>query len=46
MYNKFISGLEGSSSVELMLKAEKMRKEGKRGNKSGSASQTLILLIE
>lgn len=29
MYNKFISGLEGSSSVELMLKAEKMRKEGK-----------------
>ena len=29
MYNKFISELEGSSSVELMLKAEKMRKEGK-----------------
>lgn len=30
MYNKFISQLEGSSSVELMLKAEQMRKAGKK----------------
>ncbi len=29
MYNKYISSLEGSASVELMLKAEQMRKNGK-----------------